>query len=70
MKAEEAFGAALAAVRQKVGRSAKDEYLKLDRAADLAWDDLEHAMKKLATHIREHGCGIFQEAPPRLKPIW
>jgi len=69
-EAEDAFHNAQIAVRQKVARSAKDEYLTLARSADLAWDRLQHAGRELATHIREHGCGITQEGPPSRKPIW
>ena len=69
-KAEDAFDGARNAVRRRVGRSSKDEYLTLDRAADLAWDCLQQAMRELASHIREHGCGVIQEAPASYKPIW
>jgi hypothetical protein len=69
-EAEDAFHSARTAIRQKGGRLAKDDYLTLARAADLAWDRLEHARSELATHLREHGCGILQEAPASYKPIW
>ena len=69
-EAEDAFHSARTAIRLKVGRLAKDEYLTLARAADLAWDRLEQAGTELATHIREHGCGILQEAHASYKPIW
>src|SRR6516225_2308620 len=69
-RAEDAFDVARTAVRRRVGRSSKDEYLTLDRVADLAWDCLQHAMRELASHVREHGCGVIQGAPPTLKPIW
>jgi hypothetical protein len=68
--AEEALDTARSAIRQKVGKSSRDEYLTLDSAVDIAWDRLQHARTELATHIREHGCGVVQEAPPRPKPIW
>ena len=70
IEAKAAFDAAQTAIRQKVGRSSRDEYLTLEGAADLAWNDLQHAMKKLASHIRKHGCGIIPEAAPAHKPIW
>jgi hypothetical protein len=69
-EAEAAFGTARIAIRQKVGRSSKNEYLTLAGAADLAWDRLQHAGRELARHIREHGCGRVQEAPSSYKPIW
>ena len=69
-EAEAAFDTARAVIRQKVGRSSKDEYLALALAADLAWYRLQHAGRGLATHIREHGCGIILESPPSHKPIW
>jgi hypothetical protein len=69
-EAEDAFYSARTAIRQMVGRSAKDEYLTLARVADLAWDRLEDARRELATHLQEHGCGGIREAPPSYKPIW
>ena len=69
-EAEDAFRSARAAIRQLVGRSAKDEYLTLARAADLAWNRLQHAGRELAKHTREHACGIIQETPASHKPIW
>ena len=68
-EAEAAFDTVRTVIRQKVGRSSKDEYRTLARAADLAWDRLEHARRELATHLREHGRGILQE-PASYKPIW
>jgi hypothetical protein len=62
-KAQASFDTAQAAIRKKVGTSSKVEYLKLDRAVDLAWDQLQRAMRELSTHIREHGCGTIEEAP-------
>jgi len=58
---EDAFRSARTAIRQLVGRSAKDEYLTLARAADLAWNRLQHAGRELAKHTREHACGIIKE---------
>ena len=69
-EAETAFNTARAAIRQKVGASSKAEFMTLDRGADLAWDRLQQARKELATHIREHGCGIIPDAPASHKPIW
>jgi hypothetical protein len=69
-EAEAAFDSARTAVWQEVGRSAKDEYLVLARAVDLAWDRLQQAATELATHIREHGCRVIPEASPSHKPIW
>jgi hypothetical protein len=69
-EAEAAFDTVRTAIRQKVGSSSKNEYVILARAEDLAWYRLQRAMRELATHIREHGCGISQEAPPPPKPIW
>lgn len=66
--AQAAFDTARSAIRQKVGTSSKAEYLTLDRAADLAWDQLQRAIKELATHIREHGCGTIEGAPPPPAP--
>lgn len=68
--AKDAFDTARTAIRQKVGTSSKAQYITLDRAADLAWDRLEHAIMELATHVRQHGCGECQDAPPSRKPIW
>lgn len=68
--AQAAFDSARSAVRQRVGTSSKAEYLALDRATDLAWDLLQRAIKELATHIRDHGCGTIQEVSPSDKPIW
>lgn len=42
-EAEAAFDTARTAIRQRVGRSSKDEYFTLARAADLAWDSLQGA---------------------------
>jgi hypothetical protein len=69
-EAEAAFDTARTAILQKVGRSSRAEYLTLAIAADLAWDGLQHAGRELATHLREHGCGMIQEAPPSYKPVW
>lgn len=69
-EAEAEFDTARTAIRQKVGTSSKEEFLTLDRAADLAWDRLQQAGGELATHIREHGCGAIEEAPSAPKPIW
>ena len=68
--AKDAFETARAAVRRRVGTSPKAEFLRLDREADVAWDRLRDALNELATHIREHGCGVFQDAPPSGKTIW
>jgi hypothetical protein len=69
-EAEDAFNSARTAIRQMVGRSAKDEYLALADALDLAWERLQHAWRGLATHLREHGCGIIQEDPSSFRSIW
>ena len=66
-EAEATFDTARTAIRQKVGKSSRAEYLTLATAADIAWDRLRDAGRELATHLREHGCGIIQEAP---HPIW
>jgi len=67
---EAAFATARAAIRQRVGRSSRAEYLTLATAADTAWDRLQDAGRELARHLREHGCGVIQEGPPSHKPIW
>ena len=67
-EAEATFDTARTAIRQKVGKSSKAEYLTLAAAADIAWDRLRDAGKELATRLREHGCGVIQEAPPSYKP--
>jgi len=64
------FHSARTAIRQKVGKSAQDEYLVLARAADLAWDRLQHAGTEPATRIREHGCRVILEASPSHEPVW
>jgi hypothetical protein len=43
-RAKDAFDTARSVLRQKVGKSSRAEFLKLERATDLAWDRLEHAM--------------------------
>jgi hypothetical protein len=68
--AKDASETARTAVRQKVGTSSKAEFLRLDREADVAWGRLRDAVTELATHIREHGCGVFQDVPPSGKTIW
>ena len=67
--AEDAFNTARTAIRQKVGKSSKTEFLSLDRAADEAWARLQNAMREFATHIRGHGCGTIKKAPPT-RSIW
>jgi len=69
-KARAAFDTARTIIRQRVGRSSKDEYSTLVDVFDLAWDLLLDAGRGLTTHIREHGCGVMQEAPPECKSIW
>jgi hypothetical protein len=52
-EAEAAFDAAQTAIRQKVGKSSKDEYFILSRAADLPWYRLQHAREGACyTHSR------------------
>ena len=68
--AKEAFETARTAVRRKVGTSPKAEFLRLDREADVAWDRLRDALREFATHVQEHGCGVFQDVPLSGKPIW
>ena len=69
-RAKDAFDTARIVLRKKVGKSSHAEFLKLERATDLAWDRLEHAVKEFATHIREHGCGVCQDVLLSGKPIW
>jgi hypothetical protein len=69
-QAKDAFDTARTGIRQKVGTSSKSEFLTLERAADLAWDQFRDAVSELATHIREHGCGVCEDVPPTQKPIW
>ena len=69
-EAEDTFRRARTAIRQMVGRSSRTEYLTLAVAADTAWDGLQLAGRELARHLREHQCGMIQEAAPTLKPIW
>jgi hypothetical protein len=64
-EAKDAFNSARTAIRQKVGRSEKDECLDLAAAAD----HLQLAGRESAKHLQEHGCGILQE-PATYKPIW
>lgn len=68
--AEELFVTALATIRQRVGRSPKDEYVSLDRSGDQAWDRLERARNALDSHVRQHGCGSAAVPPASDKPIW
>ena len=67
--AEDAFNTARTAIRQKVGKSSKTEFLSLDREVDEAWARLQSAMREFATHIRVHGCGTIKKAPPT-RSIW
>jgi len=69
-RAKDAFDTARRVLREKVGESSHADFLKLERATDLAWDRLEDAMREFATHIRKHGCGVCQDIFPIGKPIW
>lgn len=68
--AKDAFDTARSVIRQKVGRCSQAEFLTLDREVDLAWDRLQDAMRELAAHTREHGCGTSQDTNPPRKPVW
>jgi len=41
---------------ERIGKSTKEEFLLLDRAADTAWDKLQRARRVLDQHLRSH-CG-------------
>jgi hypothetical protein len=69
-RAKDAFDIARSILRKKVGKSSHAEFLKFERATDLAWDRLEDAMREFATHIRAHGCGVYEDIPPSSKPVW
>ncbi len=43
-------------LRSRVGVSQKEEYDRLSRAADEAWNKLSQARGRLDRHIGEHGC--------------
>ncbi len=60
--AGKSFEAARAAVRERVGKSSKEEFIELDRAADQAWNRLQRARRALDKHIREHGCAPLERA--------
>lgn len=68
-RAAKAFEAARTAIRTRVGKSPKEEYLLLDRAADQAWDRLVRARRALDNHIGKHGCGIVEKSFLK-KPTW
>src|SRR6516162_291479 len=69
-RAKDAFDTARSVLQKKVGKSSHAEFVKLERATDLAWDRLDDAMREFATHLREHGCGVCQDILPSGKPIW
>lgn len=68
--AKDAFDTARSVMRRKVGRCSQAEFLTLDREVDLAWNRLQDAMRDLAAHTREHGCGTSQDTPAPRKPVW
>jgi hypothetical protein len=68
--AKDAFETARSVIRRKVGKSSQAEFLRLDREVDLAWDRLQDAMRELAAHTKEHGCGTSPDTPPARKPVW
>ena len=70
-RAEEAFDIAQNAVREKVGKSSKEEYLALDRTVNEAWDTVQRCRRALAVHMAEHGCGLAGALSAGIeKPFW
>ena len=55
-EAQAAVEAAGNLLRSRIGVSQRDEYDRLSRAADDAWNRLNHARGRLDHHIRKHGC--------------
>jgi len=54
-----ALESAREAVRAKIGISLRDEYARLEHAAEEAWMHLQRARRALSDHIRDHGCKGF-----------
>jgi hypothetical protein len=50
------FSQAVAEPRRRMGTSSKEEYQRLDRAANEARVSSEHARLTLEQHIAAHGC--------------
>ena|ERR1700680_117925 len=55
-EARAGFVAADENLRNKIGVSAKEEFLSLNRVVEEAWGRLQRARHALDQHIREHGC--------------
>ena len=55
--AESAFADSRKRLREKIGVSNKEEYTRLDAAAEVAWQALNKARKGLHEHLLQHGCG-------------
>lgn len=55
--AESVFADTRKQLRAKIGVSSKEEYSRLDAAADTAWQALNKARKGLHEHLLQHGCG-------------
>ena len=58
--AEIEFDTARATIRERIGKSSKEEYRALDHTVNQAWDQLQRARKAVDAHIRQHGCGISE----------
>jgi len=60
--AESSFKEARERLDAKIGISETAEYIRLDAAADVAWQLLNKARKRLHEHMLEHGCGDARSA--------
>ena len=50
------FHAALHALRNNIGTCPQEEYLRLDREADEAWNRMHRTRNALDGHLRNHNC--------------
>lgn len=50
------FSRAVAELRSRIGTSTREEYRRLDRAANKARVTSEHARLALEQHVATHGC--------------